>query len=149
MRRAELEKIDTLEDKIMEELGHLKKKRATMDEELAEFGMVEQLKVKAEKTKKYLEEQRQVLSGRKDLIKTVANEKKTKLDARMGQLQENDLHLTLERLEQKIRTLEQGIYTMDDFVRGKEAEADFKPLVQEVVVMVDALNLEVQKMAAL
>lgn len=67
----------------------------------------------------------------------------------MGQLQENDLHLTLERLEQKIRTLEQGIYTMDDFVRGKEAEADFKPLVQEVVVMVDALNLEVQKMAAL
>lgn len=69
MRRAELEKIDTLEDKIMEELGHLKKKRATMDEELAEFGMVEQLKVKAEKTKKYLEEQRQVLSGRKDLIK--------------------------------------------------------------------------------
>lgn len=80
---------------------------------------------------------------------TVASEKKMKLDAKMSQLQENDLHLTLERLEQKIRTLEQGIYTMDDFVRGKEAEADFKPLVQEVTVMVDALNLEVQKMAAL
>lgn len=147
MRRAELEKIDTLEDKIMEELTNLKKKRAVMDEELAEFGMVEQLKVKAEKTKKYLEEQRLVLAGRKDLIKTLAKEKKAKLDAKLSQLQEKDLHLTLERLEQKIRTLEQGIFTMDEFVRGKEAEADFKPLVQEVVVMVDSLNLEVQKMA--
>jgi len=149
LRRAELEKIDTLEDKIKDELTNLRKKKDTMDKELVEFGKVEQLKVKAEKTKKYLEQQRTVLSGRKDLIKSVADEKKRKIDAKLSQLQENDLHITLERLEQKIRTLEQGIFAMDDFVRGKEAEADFKPLVNEVASMVESLNLEVQKLAAM
>lgn len=69
MRRAELEKIDTLEDKIKDELANLRKKLSTMEEELVEYGKVEQLKVKAEKTKKYLEQQRTILSGRKDLIK--------------------------------------------------------------------------------
>jgi intraflagellar transport protein 74 len=149
MRRGELDKIDTLEDKIKEELVALQSKKGTMEEELVEYGKVEQLKVKAEKTKKYLEQQRNVLLGRKDLIKSVAEEKKKKHDAKCQQLQENDLHITLERLEQKIRTLEQGIFQMNDFVRGKEAEADFRPLVNEVTVMVDALNIEVQKMAAL
>ena len=149
MRRGELDKIDTLEDKIKEELSSLRKKKENMEEELVEFGKVEQLKVKAEKTKKYLEQQRGVLAGRKDVIKAVAEDKKKKVEAKQGQLQENDLHITLERLEQKIRTLEQGIFQMDDFVRGKEAEADFRPLANEVAEMVDALNIEVQKMAAL
>lgn len=79
----------------------------------------------------------------------MADEKKQKLDAKQSQLQENDLHITLERLEQKIRTLEQANFAMLDFVRGKEAEADFKPLVNEVAAMVETLNVEVQKMASL
>jgi len=148
-RRAELEKIDTLEDKIKDELSNLKKKLETMDEELEEFGKINQLSVKADQTKKYLESQRKVLMVRKDLIKEIAGDRKQKLDAKIGQLQENDLHITLERLEQNLRTLEQGIFSMDDFVRSKEAEADFKPLVNEISAAVEELNKEVTKMALL
>lgn len=40
MRRTELEKIDTLEDKIKQELTQLSDRQAVMDKEMAEFGSV-------------------------------------------------------------------------------------------------------------
>lgn len=48
-------------------------------------------------------------------------------------------------MEAKLRTLNSGIYEMDDFIKTKESETNFRQLASHIGALVDDLNAHVKK----
>lgn len=149
LRKSELDKINTLEDKIKMELSSLNTKIGTMSEELVTFSRLDVLKENAEEARKRLEVARTRLLRRREATKQQTQEKNTKFEAKRMQLQENELFISLEKLETKMRTYEQNIFQMQDYIKAKEKETDYKPRLQEITNLTEELNQEVQKFALL
>lgn len=147
MRQQELEKIGTLEEKIAAELKGLQDKSTAMTEEMEKFSDLEKLKVEAEAFKRKLERDAVSYGARKDALHAAVGEKNAKYEAKKEQLQGNDLYATLEKLEVKIRTAEQGIFSMSEYIDAKEAETDHGALMGNVLALYEELNQELQKRA--
>lgn len=149
LRQSELEKINTLEDKIKLELTSLTEKMDTMTEELTKFTRLDLLKEEAETFRKKLEKDRVVLAKRAKVLKTSMAERSTKHDAKKAQLRENDTFMNIEKLEQKVRVLQKGIHEVGDYIKSKEAETDISPMVKEITNMVDDVNEDLMRKAML
>jgi len=149
LRKSELEKINTLEDKIKLELTALNTKIETMNEELVTFTRLDLLKEKSEETKRRMEAAQVRLSQQRECTKALITDKNSKFEAKRNQLQENELYIALEKLETKMRSLEQNIFQIMDFIKAKERETDYKPMLMEITNVCELLNVECQKAARL
>lgn len=147
LRQQELEKISTLEEKIAVELKGLQEKTGAMTFDIEKFSDLEKLKVEAEEFKQKLTRDEKSYGARKDALHTAVAEKTSKYEAKKEQLQGNDLYATLEKLEVKIRTAEQGIFSMSDYINAKEAETDHGALIGNITSLYEELNRELQKRA--
>jgi intraflagellar transport protein 74 len=56
--------------------------------------------------------------------------------------------IAIEKLEQKLRTLHTNIYTMQDFVRTKESETNYKTLAHSITLLADEVNGTVKRQLA-
>ena len=129
------------------ELKGLEEKTKGMSEEMEKFSDLEKLKVEAEEFKRKLERDAISYGARKDVLRSMVADKSSKYEAKKEQLQGNDLYATLEKLEVKIRTAEQGIYSMSDYINTKEAETDHGALMGNITSLYEELNHELQKRA--
>lgn len=149
LRQQELEKISTLEEKIKVELAGLEEKSKIMNEEIVKFAALDTLKHEAEEIKRQLEVDRVSFGKRREALNRVVMERSAKYEAKKEQLQGNDVYATLEKLEQKMRTMEQGVVSMTDYISAKEAETDYSPMLKGITEMYDELNVELQRKAML
>jgi len=149
LRKSELEKISTLEEKIKVELAQLQGKLGTMESELVTFSDLNMVKVKAADTKKKLEAAAVRYRRQKDTTRTCVSSLASKAEARKQQLHENELYGALEKLEIKMRSMEQSIFQMTEFIKTKEREADYQPMLNEITNLCETLNEECKKAAKL
>ncbi|KAJ9521037.1 hypothetical protein QJQ45_022755, partial [Haematococcus lacustris] len=167
MRRTELDKIDTLEDKIKSELEQLADKSDQLHKNIESYAnvaasphkplpllavQVADMKQRAEEARVRLEELKAALARRKDVLRQTVAEKALKNTAKKAQLQENTLQVTqavadvcklqiaIDKMEHKLITLHTGIYQMSDFVRTKESETNYKVLAHSVTQLADEVN---------
>ncbi|KAG1670889.1 hypothetical protein FOA52_000391 [Chlamydomonas sp. UWO 241] len=132
MRRTELDKIDTLEDKIKTELVQLDEKSDQLRKEKDQHANVGDVKEKAEATRANLEVMQKELLKRKDLLRMLVAEKAVKQQAKKAQLQENNLQIALETLEQKLRQATASGFAMSEFIKTKESETNYKGLTMAI-----------------
>lgn len=149
MRRTELDKIDTLEDKIKLELQQLAERQTSMEKEMNEFGSVEDIQRKAQLARERMELLRSVLLKRKDLLRSIVAEKGLKFQAKRAQLQDHNLQVQLEKMEAKLKQLSAGVFEMDEFIKAKESETNYRQLASNISTLVDELNQHVRKSVAL
>lgn len=147
LRQQELEKISTLEEKIEVELRGLAEKTDAMQKEMETFSDLEKLKLEAEELKRKLERDAVSYGARKDALRSMVSEKNEKYEAKKEQLQRNDVFSVLEKLEVKIRTAEQHIFSMSEYISSKEAETDYGALMGNINGLYEELNQELQKRA--
>ncbi|GFH26722.1 uncharacterized protein HaLaN_24917 [Haematococcus lacustris] len=140
MRRTELDKIDTLEDKIKSELEQLAEKSDQLHKNIESYANVADMKQRAEEARVRLEELKAALARRKDVLRQTVAEKALKNTAKKAQLQENTLQIAIDKMEHKLITLHTGIYQMSDFVRTKESETNYKVLAHSVTQLADEVN---------
>ncbi|KAJ9520725.1 hypothetical protein QJQ45_007593 [Haematococcus lacustris] len=142
MRRTELDKIDTLEDKIKSELEQLADKSDQLHKNIESYANVADMKQRAEEARVRLEELKAALARRKDVLRQTVADKALKNTAKKAQLQENTLQLqiAIDKMEHKLITLHTGIYQMSDFVRTKESETNYKVLAHSVTQLADEVN---------
>jgi len=148
MRRSELDKIDTLEDKIKKELDQLDIKSGQLKTDIETQSNVGDLREKAEATRSRLEVSKVALAGRRDLLRTTAAEKTLKHQARRGQLQENTVQIAIDKLEGKLRSLNTNVYTMSEFIRHKESETNYKVLAHTIAQLAEEVNTSVKNSVA-
>ncbi|KAL6756806.1 intraflagellar transport protein IFT-71/74 [Haematococcus lacustris] len=140
MRRTELDKIDTLEDKIKSELEQLAEKSDQLHKNIESYANVADMKQRAEEARVRLEELKAALARRKDVLRQTVAEKALKNTAKKAQLQENTLQIAIDKMEHKLITLHTGTYQMSDFVRTKESETNYKVLAHSVTQLADEVN---------
>eukprot|EP00982_Pelagococcus_subviridis_P012911 31199-Pelagococcus_subviridis.AAC.4 len=148
LRQAELEKIGTLEEKIATELAELEKKAVALNAEMKGFDDVDGLRADAEKTKARLERERVSYGQREAATRELVDAKVKAHDAKREQLRSNAAYKELEKLEVKMRVLEQGNHGMREYVDAREAESDVGTLMHSVDEVYDELNALLQKKAA-
>jgi len=142
-RRAELDKINTLDSKISVELTSLREKMRTMTSEMEEFGNVELLKERAEETKRVLAAKKSEYVRRRDMIRTQVAQLKAQYDRKKAALEENETSKALASLEQKLKHYEQSIFSLKEYIETKGKESDYKSLSEQCVKLTDDLNAHI------
>eukprot|EP00899_Mesostigma_viride_P011857 jgi/Mesvir1/20672/Mv14885-RA.1 len=146
-RRGELDKISSLEDKISLELKGLVERIEVMQKEIATYSEVGALKEQAAAAYKKLEKDAAALEKRSASMKVGVQDKADVYAARKAQLSESELHGALEKLEEKMRSMETNIFSMAEYIESKSRETNYKPMLADISNMVAELNVCVQKAA--
>ncbi|XP_030640653.1 intraflagellar transport protein 74 homolog [Chanos chanos] len=130
--QEDLVKVEQLESKITSELNSLKTKIQQMSEELVTYGDLDSLKTAAEERKKRLQEDRVILSQRRDTFRKITQKLNEEYETLRTQLQENETHAQLTNLERKWQHHEQNNYVMKEFIASKSMESDYHPVMKNV-----------------
>lgn len=51
----------------------------------------------------------------------------------------------LEKMEAKLKNLSAGVFEMDEFIKAKESETNYRQLASNIAALVDDLNVHVKK----
>ena len=146
--RSDADKVDQLEAKIANELKSIQQKMSRMNDELAKFDQVEELKRSADVAKKEMAHDKAMLQQRREHFKDAIKGLSARYDKLKKALGEHETHLQLSNLEQKMRTSEQSNFQLRDYIASKNAESDYMPRLKEVTNTVNEYNKMLQKRLA-
>lgn len=68
------------------------------------------------------------------------SDKQWQLKAKDAQLRGHPAWANLDRMEQQLRTLQQSIYSIGEYVRAREAESNYQPLAANLGRLADEVN---------
>lgn len=92
-----------------------------------------------------MEAARATLSARRDGMRTFAEDRSAKYEAKLSQQNADADFMAADKEEAKLRAVEASIFSMQDFVAACEREANVEPLVSELRGALVQLNQEVIK----
>lgn len=147
-RNVELEKINTLDEKIAIELNSLREKIETMNSEMREFGHLQELRDGADRSRRQLQDMKRGYVGRSDAIKQQVNMVSAQYEQKKRNLAENDTARDMETLENKLRHYEQNIFHLREFIAAKEHDTNYLALKDDCNRMIDDLNRRTIKTTA-
>jgi len=139
-RLQEMEKINTLDDKIAEELRGLNDQMGSMRREMGAFEDLDGLRAQAEKTKKYLHEMMEKYQTRQDNVKQQVAQLSAQYEQVKNDLSNNKTHETLEALEKKIAAQANSIFSLQEYIETKGRETDFESLKDDCLRITESLN---------
>ena len=141
-RKTELEKIETLDEKIGSELQQLDEKLKTMAEELVMFEDVPALRAQAEQQKAEALAAKEEAEGKIGELKRRAAQAKKAHDELLAKLKADDVHTALEELEAKMKHQEQTVWVLSEYIATKGAEAFFEPIAEDCLNIIQGVNAE-------
>jgi intraflagellar transport protein 74 len=140
LRQAELDKMNNLEMKIQSELESLDSKMERMREEKKQYAKLDELRDSAERRGKQLENEKEALQRQSEMLDVVVGQKKQEYEAKCVQLADNDTHNQVEKLQERLMMLGQGIYQTRRDVEAKERENQHGELSKQVLETCESLN---------
>ena len=141
-RKLELEKIETLDEKIASELTDLQAKLQSMDAELATFGDIPKLKADAERQKAEAHRRKEEALGKIESLKAREVTCKKTYDDLKKQLASDKVAGELEELENKMKYQEQTVFVLMEYIEARGAESNFEQLADTCLGMVGDINTE-------
>lgn len=140
-RKAELDKVASLDKKIKEELESHHARMAEQKVEMERFADLDSLRSEVDKLRRSLEEKlvylKRVREGGTKRLNTLSAD----YEATNKQLQADEVFSSLATQEQKVRMLWQSTFSLEDFVRLKEKETQYNSTKAECLRLVDEINL--------
>ena len=141
-RRLELEKIESLDEKIATELTQLEEKKTTMEDELVIYEDLPKLRQDAADAKEAAAQKKAFALSRIGDLKQQAAAKKRQYDQLKKQLASDDVATALDELEQKMRHHEQTVYVLTEYIETKGAESHFEGVAEQCLGMLGEINGE-------
>jgi len=147
-RRTELEKINTLDEKIGTELKESAQKMQQMTDDLEMYKDLKTLREASEQRERELVE-----SKKQSEIRSVAmKEKHAVASKKYNELKENlktdEVAVALDELELKMRHHEQTVYVLSEFIDTRGAESMFEPIADECHHTITLINEETKRVLA-
>lgn len=140
-RKAELNKVGILDNKIKKELEEHATKMAQQREDIARFSDLDGLREHIEKLRADLTSQKTYLTRVREGGKQVLSRLSAAYQADMKSLEQDEVYISLLAQEQKLRMLWQSTYGLDNFVRLKEKETGYTSTKAACLRVVDDINL--------
>lgn len=148
-REAEMQKIETLDEKIEIELESLQQKMQVMVSDMVEFDDIDGLRHRAATTMSSLSRLLKEYQGRRESVKSQVTHLTAKYEGLKGKIQTSEAAKTLSALEAKLRTYGQTIFHLQEHVEIKSRETDFKLVRECCVRIIDKLNVQVKTTATM
>uniref|UniRef100_A0A8D0L7G7 Intraflagellar transport 74 n=1 Tax=Sphenodon punctatus TaxID=8508 RepID=A0A8D0L7G7_SPHPU len=138
--RTDLQKMELLEGKMVDEQASLKDKIEEMTKDLQLYNNLPALKASGEEKKKKLHEEKETLTKRRNAFKKTMEHLNVGFEALKTQLQENETHSQLTNLERKWQHHEQNNFVMKEFIATKGQESDYRPVMKNVTKQIAEYN---------
>ncbi len=127
--REDLEKMKTLDVKLVEEIKGMNEKLTFMQTELrTKLNSVENMKANAEAEIARSRLMNEALQAKKEALIQVHRSLSMKESAKTSQLAENKYHKELAELEQKMSMNEQNLFSLRSFIESKSSETNYEPI---------------------
>ncbi|NWR58094.1 IFT74 protein, partial [Bucorvus abyssinicus] len=130
--QMDLQKMEVLEGKMVDELASLKDKIEQSKTELEVYNNLPALKASGEEKKKRLQDDKEKLTKRSHAFKKIMEHLNTEYETLKRELQENETHSQLTNLERKWQHHEQNNFMMKEFIATKSQESDYQPIMKNV-----------------
>nr|XP_019591830.1 PREDICTED: intraflagellar transport protein 74 homolog isoform X3 [Rhinolophus sinicus]XP_019591831.1 PREDICTED: intraflagellar transport protein 74 homolog isoform X3 [Rhinolophus sinicus] len=138
--QLDLQKMELLESKMIEEQHSLKNKIKQLITDLETFNDLPALKSSGEEKKKKLHQERTVLSTRRNAFKKIMEKLNIEYETLKSELQENETHSQLTNLERKWQHHEQNNFVMKEFIETKSQESDYQLIMNNVTKQIAEYN---------
>lgn len=139
-RETELQKIQSLDEKIKIELSSLQQKMKMMQSDMIEFDNIDGLRQRAAATLSTLSRFIREYQGRRESVRSQVVHLTSKYEALKGKIQASESARNLSVLEAKIRSYGQTIFHLQDFVETKSRETDYKFLKESTFTLLSNMN---------
>jgi len=147
-RRVELDKINTLDQKISLELTQLEEKMSNMTTELVTFSDIKKLKDEANSRREGMVAAKATADKRSAASKTQGADLKAQHDQIKANLGSDDVAASIEELEGKMRHHEQTVYVLSEYIEVKGAESNYEPIADDCMMALNQVNQETQRVLA-
>jgi len=141
-RKVELEKINTLDEKISLELRQLNEKMASMATELVTFKDLPALRESSAKRETSLKDAKTSAEAKMVAFSEEHVQLKASYDDIKAELVKDEVAVALDEYEQKMRHHEQTVYMLSEYIDTKGAETHFEPIEQECRNTMEVINAE-------
>ncbi|XP_062455933.1 intraflagellar transport protein 74 homolog isoform X2 [Rhea pennata] len=138
--QMDLQKMELLEGKMVDELASLKDKIEQTKKELEIYNNLPALKAAGEEKKKKLQDDKENLTKRSRAFKKIMERLNSEYETLKKQLQENETHSQLTNLERKWQHHEQNNFMMKEFIATKSQESDYQPVMKNVRKLITEYN---------
>ncbi|XP_054253747.1 intraflagellar transport protein 74 homolog isoform X2 [Indicator indicator] len=138
--QMDLQKMELLEGKMVDELASLKEKIEQTKTELEVYNNLPALKASGEEKKKRLQDDKEKLTKHSHAFKKIMETLNTEYETLKRELQENETHAQLTNLERKWQHHEQNNFMMKEFIATKSQESDYQPIMKNVRKLVTEYN---------
>ncbi|CEG47726.1 uncharacterized protein PHALS_04870 [Plasmopara halstedii] len=139
-RQEELDKVNTLDDKIALELSSLSEKMETMTTDMKEFGKLDALQEVHAQTKQHLLRLKKQYIGRRDAMRQQITALSAQVENVKHEIAQQETAKNLDALEQKLRHHEQNIFHLKEYIDSKSREVDYEHTKQECLRTLQELN---------
>ncbi|XP_010221063.1 PREDICTED: intraflagellar transport protein 74 homolog [Tinamus guttatus] len=138
--QMDLQKMELLEGKMVDELASLKDKIEQTKKDLEIYNNLPALKAAGEEKKKKLQDDKEKLTKRSRAFKKIMEHLNAEYESLKSQLQENETHSQLTNLERKWQHHEQNNFMMKEFIATKSQESDYQPVMRNVRKLITEYN---------
>jgi intraflagellar transport protein 74 len=145
LRQTELEKINTLDVKIGAELKALSERMASMKSDLSMFADIPGLRAACDQTRSILKKRLLDYIERREAQRPLVLAAAAEYEKKKAVLAKEPQNAAIEALEKKLKTYEQTVFTLREFIASKGRETDFEPIRDECLKLLSELNLLVQR----
>lgn len=141
-RKLELEKIESLDQKISSELEALHQKLQTMEEELVVYEDIPKLREDADAAKADAARRKAEAEDKMGALKAAATQQKREYEQLKSQLAKDEVAVAIEELEHKMKHHEQNVYVLTEYIETKGAEVNWEAVAEECLQMINNINNE-------
>ncbi|KFU92154.1 Intraflagellar transport protein 74, partial [Chaetura pelagica] len=138
--QMDLQKMELLEGKMVDEVASLKGKIEQTKLDLEVYNNLPALKASGEDKIKRLQDDKEKLTKQRHAFKKIIEHLNTEYETIMTELQENETYSQLTNLERKWQHLEQNNFMMKEFIATKSQESDYQPIMKNVRKLVKEHN---------
>mmetsp|Transcript_46283 Transcript_46283/g.144780 ORF Transcript_46283/g.144780 Transcript_46283/m.144780 type:complete len:589 (-) Transcript_46283:99-1865(-) len=142
---GELEKLQTLDVNIKNELEQLASNIERWEAEMLEFENVDSLRKSAAETQAYLEDLRDKYIKRRDSIRQQVHVLSRGYEITKAQLAKSETQKELESVEKRLKYHEQNIFNLREFIETRGRETDYNSVKVECLKVTEELNHAVQQ----
>merc|ERR1719453_54999 len=148
-RSGELDKINSLDNKISGELSSLEVKMQQFNRDIAtRYNHVEPIKQQGMQVCEALEAKREQLSTRIQSLKQLGQNSTLACEALRQQLLDNEQHVSLEQHEAKLRITTKAVHFLKNNIRKTTLESDYDGIVRQTFDMVEQVNQHLIRVAS-
>ncbi|NXG62353.1 IFT74 protein, partial [Hemiprocne comata] len=138
--QMDLQKMELLEGKMVDEVASLKDKIEQTKTDLEVYSNLPALKASGEDKIKRLQDDKEKLTKRRHAFKKIIEHLNTEYETLKTELQENETNSQLTNLERKWQHVEQNNFMMKEFKATKSQESDYQPIMKNVRKLVKEHN---------